>query len=52
MLLNPQGYVAAGPTTAASPVVIDGTFAAGTYTFAVQGPSAAAFTLRVEYPAP
>jgi hypothetical protein len=44
--------IAAGPLTGASPVVIDTTLAAGTYTFAVQGPSAAPFTLRVDYPAP
>ncbi|HZN13555.1 MAG TPA: putative glycoside hydrolase [Acidimicrobiales bacterium] len=50
MVTNPQGYVAAGPVSTGSPIVIDTTLTAGTYSFAVQGGSnIGPFTLRVEY---
>jgi hypothetical protein len=47
-----QGSVVAGPTTGPSPVIIDTSLTAGQYTFAVQGPSSAPFTLKIDYPKP
>jgi hypothetical protein len=52
MIFAPNGSIAGGPLTGQSPVVLNTTLAAGTYSFAIQGPSAASFTLRVDYTAP
>jgi hypothetical protein len=52
MIYSGNAIVAGPLSSATSPMVLNGNVAAGTYSFAVQGPSASDFTLVVQYTSP